>query len=1113
MAAARSDAEATDGQQLHRFLVQHDEGAFTTLVRRHGAMVLNVGRRVLQQVQDAEDVFQATFLLLARKASRIRKHDSVGSWLYGTAYRLARKVQEREARRHFHERRAAEQQATAVPLEAAWRGLNEALNDVLQQLPEKHRTVLLLCYWEGQTQEETARQLGCPLGTVRSRLARARDLLHARMARRGLTLSAAAFTAALTESAASAGVPVPLVTATVRVATQQVKEGTATALVSSRVAMLMADGLGTAVTAKVKVVMAIVLLLGGLIGYRLATGGAQPNEHAPATQDQPRSDAPKPKDAGSQPEIDPFPEGARARLGTERLRHGKRIQSIAFTPDGKTLLSGSEDDHTLFGDAEHDRSVIAWDIATGREVRRYTTDRHGRIEAVAVSPDGRLVAGGYYNGSVALQNDNNGVFCVWDAATGKKLLQVLAGREGVGAIAFAHDSKSLFTAERKEDQPIRCWDVTTGQELRQFPGYKVGVDRLAVSPDGKLLASAGTDQEGYTIVFVDLDSGKEVRRYSAHDQWIRGLAFAPDNRMLASVSYDSTVRLWDATTGQRLQELRGHREWVYSVAFAPDGKTLATGGRDRTVRLWDVKSGREQVRIEGFSNSVLTVAFSSDGKTLATGSGAAIQLWDAVTGKAQLSSVGHDAAIRCVAYSPTCKLVASAGDDCSIMLWDAITGRLVRRIAGLSQWVDSLAFSPDGKLLASGSGNEEHTIRIWEIASGKELARWKGDKYTLFLAFSPDGKTLLSGDWLEATIRMRDVFGPDGAVRTESKVRHQFKIHSHRVSSVAFSPDGKLSAAAEEENRPLGGGIDVFPNVIRLWDLTTGKALRPLEGHRGSQVRGMVFSPDGKLLASGGNGFTDKCVRVWDVATGKQIRELEGEADRLAFSPDGRTLATVGAWEPTIHLWEVATGQKRGQFQGHTNKVNDLTFAPDGKTLASVSADTTVLLWDLAGRTKSALTAKDLDALWRDLASGDGSTSYRAVRTLAAASSEALPFLKERLRPVEAERFNRLVADLDSEQFALREQAARELENAFEQVESSLRKTLTAQPSPEARRRTESLLERLPARAERLIEVLELAATPDSRRLIEALAHGSPELRVTGEAKTTLERLRKHEAP
>src|SRR6266446_3574000 len=201
-----TDADHSDRVLLARFIAQGDHAAFTALVQRHGPMVRGVCQRLLGSSADVDDAFQATFLLLVRKAATIRKADSVASWLYGVAYRVARGMRNGVARRQAMERKAVQRAPDDPGMLAAWREVCVLLDEELQRLPEKYRAPLLLCYLEGLTRDEAARQLGWSLRTACRRLTKARELLRARLARRGLTLSAGLLAAVMTEHVA-VGVP------------------------------------------------------------------------------------------------------------------------------------------------------------------------------------------------------------------------------------------------------------------------------------------------------------------------------------------------------------------------------------------------------------------------------------------------------------------------------------------------------------------------------------------------------------------------------------------------------------------------------------------------------------------------------------------------------------------------------------------------------------------------------------------------------------------------------------------------------------------------------------------------------------------------------------------
>src|SRR5262245_48018459 len=205
---------ATDRQLLERFASGRDEMAFTTLVGRHGPMVLGVCRRVLLNAHDAEDAFQATFLVLARKAGSVSRPEALGNWLYGVAYRTALEARTKAAKRRARERELAEE-PTVDPSSALVRSdLRAALDREINRLPDRYRAPFVLCYLQGRTNEEAARLLRCPKGTILSRLAWARQRLRDRLARRGVALSAAGASAVFTVDSLSAAVSADLVGST-----------------------------------------------------------------------------------------------------------------------------------------------------------------------------------------------------------------------------------------------------------------------------------------------------------------------------------------------------------------------------------------------------------------------------------------------------------------------------------------------------------------------------------------------------------------------------------------------------------------------------------------------------------------------------------------------------------------------------------------------------------------------------------------------------------------------------------------------------------------------------------------------------------------------------------
>ncbi len=244
--------EQTDGQLLERFVRFREETSFTALLQRHGPLVLSVCRRVLVNEHDAEDAFQATFLVLARKATCIRKRESVASWLYGVAFRIAAKARVHAARRRLREQEKPPLLPGDPISDLILQELRPVLDEEVHRLPEKYRHPVILCYLQHKTNGEAARQLGWSKGTVSGRLARARQLLRARLSRRGVTLSGGMLAAALAPEA-DAAVPAALGTSTVKAATLSAAGQTAAAgAVSAPVAALVEGALNAMWLTKVK---------------------------------------------------------------------------------------------------------------------------------------------------------------------------------------------------------------------------------------------------------------------------------------------------------------------------------------------------------------------------------------------------------------------------------------------------------------------------------------------------------------------------------------------------------------------------------------------------------------------------------------------------------------------------------------------------------------------------------------------------------------------------------------------------------------------------------------------------------------------------------------------
>jgi WD40 repeat protein len=796
---------------------------------------------------------------------------------------------------------------------------------------------------------------------------------------------------------------------------------------------------------------------------------------------------------------DPLPTGAVARLGTVRLRSWGRLPvGLAFSADGKTLT------------ALEPEAIRRWEVPGGKALPPYRTGAPALF-----APDGKSL----------ISNEDVNRLCLWAADTGKHLRDIQINIEGWG-MAVSADGKMLASAGYK-DGTIRLWDTATAKVVRTVAADQASGCGLWFSRDGRLLVSGGSDDQPIRV--WDVATGKVVCRTDTTGV-VSLPALSPDGRLLAASFQRAPypVRLWDVATGKAVGSLEGPRglpEGAATLAFAPDGKTLATLAGDAVVRLWDTTTRRELRRFTlaakiGKDNRtpwlVGAAAFAPDGKTLAAGNGNAIRLWDPATGEEIGKRDAHTDAVTCLAISPDGKSVASGGVDDTIRLWDAATGRQRRRLDGHAGRVESLAFSPDGRLLISASADE--TLRLWDVAAGREVRQMEGHAGQFrWVAFLPDGKSVLSWSEDEGMVRVWDA--------ETGRQRREIACEDPREGkSLALSPDGRLLAA------PSG-----------LWDVATGEK-RPSAD---AGDRWATFSGDGRTLATVAvNRFVppgvlpkgvsppkpdaERSIRLWEVATGRPRARLlrhKNGGPCMALSPDGRTLASGDSLQHHIHLWNAPTARLMSILSGHTGPITALAFTPDGSRLVSASHDTTLLVWDVAAvRRAEALSepaAEELEAAWEDLAGKDAGRAYLAVWTLAQAPAAALPLLAKRLRPVAAldadrqKRLGQLLADLDAEEFAVRERAAAELVKLGEAARPRLRQVLEAQPPPELRRRATAVLEKLGGaswsseelRAMRAVEALEHMRTPEARARLEKLAAGAPEAMLTREAKTALKRL------
>ena len=907
-----------DDVELIQRVLSGDENAFSVLVQRYQKGVHALAWRKIGDFHIAEEITQDTFLQAHKKLASLKDPRLFSGWLYVIADRLCR-VWFRKRRLNMQSLDSTSETALEKTDYAnyvlekrearAIEHQRQIVQKLMAKLPESERTVMVLYYLGEMDCKEISKFLGVSPNTVKSRLRRARERLKNEEHIIHETLGSVPLHPNLTENI------MRNIDSVKQTSTSGAKPLLPLAALGSSVILVILlmgashqyiarfqqpYSLDAASESTIEIIDAPIVLnsqskrdLQNRVGTK-TTHGKNSNDGLSEGTETVENNLTQ---ASMQWNL---PEDAKARLGKGS------IKEIQYSPDGKLLAVASG------------IGVWLYDVTTHREVA-LLNEHTSRVDSLAFSPDGRTFASGNADGTIIL----SGPIVQLDRSTGAQ--KTLVGHtHWISSLAFSPDGKTLASDSR--DGTIRLWDVITGEEKYTLKKDSDKATMLSFTPDGETIVSVSWEDK---ISLWNSITGEHKKTFAMHpDCSTTGAAFSPDGKTVAIGSDNGTIYFHDLDTGELRMTLTGHGEHVDQLAFSPDGDTLATASwTDETIRLWDAHTGKHKKTFTApHARYVRGLVFSPDGKTLASGSGdGTIRLWDADTGNEKHTFTGHSERIYSVAFNPNGDIIASGSTNGIINFWDADTGQYIKTLNGLRNGfiepADSLVFSPDGKTLACGHDG----IRLWDVHTGEPKMQLTEHTNTIgSVVFSPDGKTLASGSW-DNTIRIWDAytgenkktlightdwvhsiaFSPDGRILASGSDDETVRLwnvdtaenemtlvgHTEWVHSIAFSPDGKTIAS---------GGAD---STILLWDIDTGKTKMTLTGHT-DWVYTLAFSPDGKTIAS---GCIDATIHLWDTQTGVYQKTLTGHRARvqsLAFSSDGKTLVS-GSDDGSVLLWEV----------------------------------------------------------------------------------------------------------------------------------------------------------------------------------------------------------------
>ncbi|MFO0879045.1 MAG: sigma-70 family RNA polymerase sigma factor [Gemmataceae bacterium] len=933
----------SDAELLRRFAQTGDEAAFEWLVLRHGGLVLGTCRRILGTSADTDDAFQATFLALARRPGAVRRGDALVGWLHRVAVRVATRLRSETARHGTLP--LPELAAPHVPLPD---DTGAVLDEEIARLPEKLRLAFVLCVLDGRTDTEVAAQLGCPKGTVQSRLSSARERLRKRLTRRGL---APGVVGAL--AVAPTGVSTSLVAATVRAG---IGFATGRAVAGIRVAAL-ADGVLRAQTfaswysAAALLVVTTLAVAGVVVAGRPAPGSR-----------------PMPTSATEPAERKPDAAAGEFKLGDTRFLHPAAVSQVLFSPDSKEVS-------TMGGG-----SLRWWTLPEGALVSEPIRPHDQKLPTagppVILSADNSTLV------QVLPTAGRGSILAVIDPRSGKFRQTInVSDNVGLDQLGVSHNGKWAVGFTGKT---VVVWNLVDGKKATTFDA--AGVQVVAVSNDGKRVALT----VGFTRTEIrSVDKGELVWEITKDypppkelgkqpdTEILSELAFSPDGTRLATngtiavpgAPFPGPVRIWDIGTRKPLWQTRVHAfEISHGLRFAPDGKRVGVVAVN--LFLLEVGTGKVAHEFPTRAGATGAYALSGDGKWVAMAAGRRLLLWDVATHKELVALVGPRSPARLLARSSDGRTIATAHGGPEVWIYRNQAGPPMAVRASRDTWTTELGFDPTGTRLVTVARGNDNPVRVWDTATGRQLFALPGradrlhraslGRHGLFAVIdhvpgvydSNSGKVKWTGKAVASHGNQEPLVVISPNVEYFATDRGVFAVEDGREVApfsarfpLAVSDDGKrvafrtkdstiglhvTSSIRQSESRVKVGAVyAIAPAVdriavvvgqsLRVYDLATSKEVcvceRPAAVPEATWekwwARGVAFSPDGKLLVA---HETTPGLGVWDAETGKTVAwfvpDVALPVAAYTFTGPKTVLAAYGSGD-LLRLWDTEKTPRR----------------------------------------------------------------------------------------------------------------------------------------------------------------------------------------------------------